>query len=280
MDEKLYQLARKIEEIVAVDMGKRGFVGLATMGGAVKAAEILEAGKNLLILTGFPISPSGVGENDGPIGAAAIAYAAQRTGRDWRILTDPHSFEAAAACVAALGLDREKVLSTGEQGMEKAMASKPDAVIAIERPGKGADGHFHGMRGNILDIMTTDIEALFDMGVPTIGIGDGGNELGMGNFAAHTAETVKNGTLVAAVKSSDAPLTAGVSNWWGWGLAALMSVIGGVDAMTTREQERACLEAAIAAGAVDGVLGVPAMSVDGIALGGIDIHDKIRKFLQ
>lgn len=280
MDEKMYQLARKIEEIVAVDMGKRGFVGPATMGGAARAAEILAAGKNLLILTGFPISPSGVGENDGPIGAAAIAYAAQKTGRDWRILTDSHSLEAVAACVAALGLDRRKVLSTGEQGTEKSMALKPDAVIAIERPGKGADGHFHGMRGNILDGMTVDLEAFFDMGLPTIGIGDGGNELGMGNFASHTAETVKNGTLVAAVKQSDAPLTAGVSNWWGWGLAALIGAIDGVDAMTTREQERACLEAAIAAGAVDGVLGVPAMSVDGIALGGLDIHDKICQLLK
>lgn len=277
MDERIFRLAEKIEEAVAADPGHRGFVSCETMGGALRAAEILERAENLLILTGFPIGPTGVGENDGPIGAAAIAYAAQRTGRGWHILTDRHSADAVSSCVGVLGLDGERVL-TAHDGL-RLDALKPDAVIAIERPGKAADGHFHGMRGNILDGMTEDIEALFDMGLPTIGIGDGGNELGMGNFAAHTAETVSNGAAVAAAKGCDAPLTAGVSNWWGWGLAALMGAMKSVDAMTTEEQEMMCLEAAMKAGAVDGVLGAAAMSVDGIELGGLEIHMRLRELM-
>lgn len=280
MDRNILRLAEKIEEIVAVDQGGRGFVCQATMGGAVKAAGILEGAKNLLILTGFPIGPSGVGENDGPIGAAAIALAAQRTGRGYHILTDGHSFDAVTACLEVLGLDRERVLTTEGDPVRLVNDISPDAIIAIERPGKGADGHFHGMRGNILDGMTADVEALLELGVPTIGIGDGGNELGMGNFALHTAKVVKNGALVAAVNKCAVPLTAGVSNWWGWGLAALMGLMAGKDAMTTEEQEVMCLEAVMKAGAIDGVLGSPAMSVDGIAMGGPEIHEKLRNLLK
>ena len=64
--------------------------------------------------------------------------------------------------------------------------AKPTHLISLERPGKAENGHYHSMRGEVLDDMITD-SALFlseakKAGAVTISIGDGGNEMGMGTY--------------------------------------------------------------------------------------------------
>ena len=55
----------------------------------------------------------------------------------------------------------------------------------------------------------------------TIGIGDGGNEIGMGKLPAGLiAQHVPNGAQIACVTSCDHLVVAGVSNWGAYGLAA------------------------------------------------------------
>ena len=62
----------------------------------------------------------------------------------------------------------------------------PSVLVSIERQGATDDGHYHYGRGekNIPDMMAK-IDRLFELakqqGFYTIGIGDGGNELGMAN---------------------------------------------------------------------------------------------------
>ena len=55
--------------------------------------------------------------------------------------------------------------------------------------------------------------------IVTIGIGDGGNEIGMGKVLERVAVNVKHGSEIGCTVSCDYLITAGVSNWGGYALA-------------------------------------------------------------
>jgi hypothetical protein len=58
----------------------------------------------------------------------------------------------------------------------------------------------------------------------TIGIGDGGNEIGMGSLPKEIIESgIPNGEVIAAATPVDSLIVAGVSNWGGYGLLAAMA---------------------------------------------------------
>ena len=58
----------------------------------------------------------------------------------------------------------------------------------------------------------------------TIGIGDGGNEIGMGSLPKEIIESgIPNGKVIAATTPVDSLIVAGVSNWGGYGLLAAMA---------------------------------------------------------
>eukprot|EP01079_Euglenida_sp_SAG-EU17-18_P001987 gene1987-473_t len=56
-------------------------------------------------------------------------------------------------------------------------------------------------------------------GIATVGIGDGGNELGMGNVSGQVFQHVPHGPKVACMTSCNFLITAGVSNWGAVALA-------------------------------------------------------------
>ena len=136
------------------------------------------------------------------------------------------------------------------------------------------------MRGEQIDAIVADTDPLFSLanrrGVVTIGIGDGGNELGMGGLRPLVERSVPNGAEICAALAGDYTLAAGVSNWWGWGLAALLSVRCGRLLLPSVEEETRMLDAVLQAGAVDGALKKAARSVDGIPL---DFHLRLLQDL-
>ncbi len=277
------ELYEKLTKIVSLDPGSRGLLDALEAQDAAGAAELLRRCHTALIVTGFTIASAGVGETDGPIGAAAIARALLLSGRGVHVLTDRWSVDAVRACLEAVGARcQTHVLEHGsEDAPLLAQLIDPDLIIAIERPGKGRDGHFHNMRGEVIDELTADTDELLTLGIPVIAVGDGGNELGMGNYIELIGKHVRCGARIAAAKTSDVALVAGVSNWWGWGLAAILSALEGRDLMTGRADELRCLAAAAAVGAVDGVSGKSELSVDGVLLGGIDeVHAPLRAALR
>ena len=62
-------------------------------------------------------------------------------------------------------------------------------------------------------------------GVATVGIGDGGNELGMGSLHADIVRTINLGEQIGCVVPSDAPLVASVSNWGGYALSCAVAAL-------------------------------------------------------
>ena len=111
----------------------------------------------------------------------------------------------------------------------------------------------------------------------TIGIGDGGNEIGMGKVRARLAQLDALRARIATVVPVDHLVVAGVSNWGGYGIAAALGRLTGLDLLHTPENERQLIEACVAAGACDGVTRRREPTVDSL---GSETHAAVVDLLR
>jgi D-glutamate cyclase len=145
---------------------------------------------------------------------------------------------------------------------------QPKAVIAIERPGAGSDGHYHGGGGFEISSFTAKTDVLFAAArarkIATIGIGDLGNELGLGVVAEAVKAEVPMGDIIAAAQPADIAVIANISNWGAYGVAAcLAALIGNEAVFHDGAEEIRLIEACVRAGAIDPVGGQLRPYVDG-----------------
>ena len=251
-------------------------------------AEDLMTAKRVLILTGFPVrcEDGFHGETDGPSGATNLAAALLACGCQVWIITDKPSYPLLKAATAFRAPKAQVFCVEGRQSAALAAEwmdrIQPTHVISLERPGMAEDGHYHNVRGKIIDDMVTDTEPFFQEarhhGAHTIAIGDGGNELGMGTYRKQVIANVPSGELVCAYQCSDWTLASGISNWWGWGLAAMLSVKRDKMLLPTRKEEEELLRVVVEAGGVDGCTARPELTVDKMGLEEyLGILDEVRQ---
>ncbi|XP_065451689.1 D-glutamate cyclase, mitochondrial isoform X8 [Chrysemys picta bellii] len=105
-----------------------------------------------------------------------------------------------------------------------------DHLIAIERAGMAADGNYYNARKVNIKHLVDPIDELFLAahnipGVTTTGIGDGGNELGMGKVKEAIRKHIKNGDVIACDVEADFAIVAGVSNWGGYAVACALYIL-------------------------------------------------------
>ena len=267
----------ELDKIMKQDMGGRGFLGTLPANPIKETLDTLANAKRVILLSGFPVRmPDGsfIGETDGPSGTANLAYALTEAGAEALVVTDAESFhlmEEALRCrapKATLALlpevDFESFIKTTIHTF------KPTHFISLERPGKAMDGHFHNMRGEIIDDMITDSSLFLTeakaFGAVAICIGDGGNEMGMGSFRNEVTATVPCGELICAKNCADLPLASGVSNWWGWGIAALLSLHAKRNLLPSDAEETELLHCVVMAGGVDGCTKERVETVDNLSL--------------
>ena len=137
--------------------------------------------------------------------------------------------------------------------------------------------HYHNMLGHVITEHHAPIHRLFefvveqDLPIRTIGIGDGGNEIGMGRIAweeIHRRISGGRGGLVACRVPAHHNVIAGTSNWGGYALAAaVLWCRGQVDLLRPldRDRELDLLETLVEEGPlVDGVTGRQEPTVDGL----------------
>ena len=281
----------RIESLCAQDPGGRGIGPLValTQGNLRRAAQsIAEHGApHVAILTGFwilhgkPPSP----ENDGPPGAAHIAAALRAAGIPTRLATDTLSAYAVRAAAKGAGLPDDypiDVVSMSGEGGEhgrsvedvrvvwQTAAPPVSHVVSIERAGPGPDGRTYNARGFDISAVNAPLHRLFAGGAwVKIGIGDGGNELGMGSIPRNVLENaIPNGGKVACAVPCDHLLVAGVSNWGGYAVPAALALLRADlrDALTARlnrDADLALLKATVFEGhAVQGATGTEVLSVD------------------
>jgi hypothetical protein len=149
-------------------------------------------------------------------------------------------------------------------------------VVSVERVGPShRDGRCYSMRGRDITDETAPMHHLIHEcqwrtpRLHTIGVGDGGNEIGMGRVPwATIARNIPNGDRIACRVPTDHLIVAGVSNWGAYALAAGIYVLRGVTPppdLFDPDREREILEVMVREGPlVDGVTGKQTATVDGL----------------
>ncbi len=260
-DEADLQLSQRIEALL-VERNLRGMAGLRTHlqpGYCLRAAQMLWNCRGpVLIGTGFPVLDTF--ETDGPAGAIAL----------YRVLSDLGA-EPVLVCneplAAALSEDyRVEPMPLGQPtGLKEVVRSRveriaPELIISIELPGRAADGRYYNMRGEDISNNTFCFDDFLSMAnCLSIAIGDGGNEIGMGNVIDRLAEL----DIVPSATRCDELVIADVSNWAAHGLVAMLSYWSGTDYLGDWDN-RAVLEYLAARGSVDGVTRENTLSEDGL----------------
>ncbi len=181
----------------------------------IAAREILSWKRGTVLLTtGFYVA--GFAETDGPLGTVAVSKALKKLGFRPVIVTDRYCegyFEAEGIETEYMDLNAED-----SAAFEILNRYSPVGLISIERCGRDRNGVYANMRGVDISGNTAPCDALFLAArgrIPMIGVGDGGNEIGMGRVA----DTVRNRlSLTPSEIGADILVIATVSNWGAYGM--------------------------------------------------------------
>ncbi len=261
-----------IEDII-LDRDRRGISQLRRYlpdDYASQAAQlVLDNPGTAVIVTGFYILDAGAAETDGPPGAVVIGNALGRLGYRVIHLTDRY----AAGIMDATGGDHSTVIefpitdddASRQFATDLVSELGPSVLIAIERCGFTDEGKYRNMRGRDITDHNARIDHIFNLGLPSVGIGDGGNEIGMGNLAAEVT-TVDSLVKLPCVTKTSKLMLASVSNWGGYGLAAALSELSGRNLLPSIEDEQSLLKQTVDLGAVDGMSAKQEYKVDGFTV--------------
>jgi len=264
----------------------------------------------VVIATGFyvPTAEIPAAETDGPPGAVLLAMILQECGVRTSIVTDALCAPVVEATVNAFGFQASQlqVVETSDKGWVEQFYSEQQVshLIAVERVGPSHTvdswtlqtriaglervefhskvpldhhGRCHNMRGEIIDSHTAPLHELFERlteffpDAKTIGIGDGGNEIGMGAIAWEELErriASEHASLIPCRVATDWNIVAGTSNWGAGALAASVALLQGQTKALFRwqraEQQRILESIVREANAVDGVTKQREPTVDGL----------------
>ncbi|XP_053553533.1 D-glutamate cyclase, mitochondrial [Bombina bombina] len=300
---------RELENVIGIDPGDRGIKNLLIKDELLKSSLSLSHAKSVLITTGFPThyQHEPPEETDGPPGAIAMAAMLQALGKQVAIVTDER----------ALGLNKNILDSSLQQGIlqapvpllcykeqapdsavrflcENSNTETPrfDHLVAIERAGRANDGNYYNARKINIKHLVDPIDNLFlasqhIRGITTTGIGDGGNELGMGKVKEAVKKYIHNGDTIACDVEADFAVIAGVSNWGGYAVSCALYLLNTCEiherylrkavgfprfsqgknwasALPTVDKEEKLLNILVWQGVRSGVTGNLAMEVDGL----------------
>jgi D-glutamate cyclase len=275
------------------------------------AAERLAAltpGSIVLMTTGSVsrawISPT-IGENDGPAGAAVLARALT-LGLDLIpvVCAEDALLPPIAAIFRAAGMsvvDLDEARQTAQPGGKLAVAVmrayplddeagrtaapalldelQPALVFSTERVGRSRSGVYHNARGVDFGMGRARVDYVFDealrRGIPSVAVGDGGNEIGMGLIAEAVERFVPFGDHcacgcgagVGAVTSTDVLLPAACSNWGCYAIVACFArLLGKLELLHTPELEEVLLRRGVEVGLINSTQGRIDPNVDSIPL--------------
>jgi D-glutamate cyclase len=285
--------------------------GWLAAGGLKEAARHLAGhASRVAIVTGFRITHANppAAETDGPPGALFLARALESLGVEVVLVADRvalplleygcrrWSLRARLCDGATAANDADSFLRAGDFShlisIEHVGPSHTLASLAAQRrpstppiewfdrevPAEHRDV-CHNMRGQRMD-RDDDCLPLYRLfetaagaGVTTIGIGDGGNEIGMGALAWESLRAAlpgeRAGRIICRI-ATDHLVLAGVSNWGGYALALAVAALrdrGDLISSWTSDAQRELIEGLVReAGAVDGVTGRREPTVDGLPL--------------
>jgi hypothetical protein len=283
------------------------------------AAAAVSPGSSVLIATGASYQRLGVnpniGEMDGPPGAVALARALGRglcvvpvlvteEGQELPITQvaravglTPTSFEGSQDQASNSAYNTSVVVegfpSTDHEAAAKASdllrRYHPAAIVTIEKAGMNRAGVYHNSLGRDTSAGKARIDYLVnaarEQGILTIGIGDGGNEIGMGVIEEEARTQIPYGDkcqcpcgqgVVSATKT-DLLVTATVSNWGAYAIVTCLAMaLDKNEILHTRDLCERAIMGAAAAGYLD-MTGYSDALVDGMKVGS---HLAVVELLQ
>lgn len=235
------------------------------------ASLILQNPGPTIITTGFYILNGEMPETDGPPGAIAIGNALSSIGYKTIYLTDQYS----SGLMEHLVEDHTKIeifpfLNPAESikySKKLLRRMNPSLLIAIERCGLTKHNDYRNMRGVDMSNFNARIDHIFNLHKNSIGIGDGGNEIGMGNLSSLIPGLPLPSPInEPCITKTTNLIVSTVSNWGGYGLIAALSILYGQNLLPNFESEQNLLEKCVKYGAVDGVSTLNEYTVDGLTI--------------
>jgi len=277
-----------------------------TLIASKKVNEKVKEGSIVFIATGWPDRPDitpNIEETDGPPGAAILARSINKAFNaipfifieenlvdsmaivlnaaglrvlppEQAMLTYKNHAPINAAAVLSFPINKEKAKKISIDLINK---YNPTAIITIEKGGMNEKGVIHTSRGVDTSKYMAKIDFLIreanKKGILTIGIGDGGNEIGMSLIQDDIKRYIPFGNKckcpcgagIAPSTKIDCLITAAVSNWGAYGLGAGLAILKGrQDIFHNGEIERRVLEKAADAQFIDGISGYTEPGADGL----------------
>ena len=234
----------------------------------------------ILIATGFYISMVEAPETDGPPGALALGRALESLGHRVVYVSDRYTVPILRPFVTADDQLVDFPIADDDTSrnfsLELLSSLEPAVLISVERCGLTEDGRYLNMRGVDISSNTARADHLFLQHPHTVGIGDGGNEIGMGNLAGFIPGVGSLPTNPATTVVTHL-IIASISNWGAYGLVAGLSRIVGRDLLPDQEDEAKLIRRLVDLGAVDGVTGAREYTVDAM---NIEEHGQVLSRLH
>ncbi|MCB1680202.1 MAG: DUF4392 domain-containing protein [Halioglobus sp.] len=269
------QLSSRIEELLVARNPRHMQAARAALqpGYYLRAAQVLrDIAGHVIIGTGFPVAATF--ETDGPLGAIALYQTLQYLGARPLLACGAPLAQVLRADYAVLELSARDAATAARRARDHLQALQPAAVLCIERPGLAEDGRYYNMRGQDISEHCACFDPYITLAsCPTIAVGDGGNEIGMGNIADAIAAL----DIRRSVTRCDELLVADVSNWGAYGLIAFLAYWRRSD-LLARLAPLAILDYLCDKGSVDGVTGQNTPTEDGLeATEGLAVIRELRR---
>ena len=308
--EKIELIGENVDRLVSLDVAAREFINIVypparqrhgrplCLSAAEKLRDRIHPGDFVLIAPTMLVYPLELAETDGPLGGAALARALQMGfGAKPVLVTDYAAMDMTKAVCRGANLNvtdldtlkkTERTVSVIGFPVDEAQAQKeaellfrdlsPEAIIAIECRGRNEKGVYHALpKGRNMNHIAAKIPCLYDKaketGALTIGIGDGGNEIGWGIVNDVIREKIPFGDTCACgcgggvgdTTVVDVLVAASVSNWGAYGICACLSVLlNNAEILHDAKTESRMLRSCIDAGGVNGPSFLPEPKVDGL----------------
>ena len=229
-------LLTRMEAVVLDDPGQCQVRKLRVEGDFVKAVLTLSHARSVGLTTGFPclVKHEQKEETDGLPGVLALAQALLVLGKKVVLISDTRNKQLYESCVDHLvatgGLSTAVEVVPYHQLIEQGRENEFDCLVSSERCGRTADGTYRSFRTVDLSEYLDPVDDLFlkaqnNPEITTIGIGDRGNELGLGKIVDKVKQVVDNGSTIGCVTPADYVVMAGVSNWGAYGMVAGLHLV-------------------------------------------------------
>ena len=230
------------------------------------ANEVVVRKGTVLIVTGFFISYANASETDGPAGSIALGRALKDIGFDVIYVTDKWSY----SILEGISEKEDEIVEFPVDNHENSKQFANDLIkkfspslsISIERASLMGDGTYRNWKGEDVSKYNAKIDYLFNYSKFSIGIGDGGNEIGMGNLNSEIkkVEGLPDNPAVTKVNNL---IISSCSNWGAYGLVAEISAILNKNLLISVDDAKELITKSVDLGAVEGMSGDSIYAVDG-----------------